>query len=309
MRLSRCSPRRGARAKRMRDNVGTPATRVLSTTFWHGRGGLCKKGFFSDMELRPFQRRFLARALSDHVDTSVLSLPRGNGKSTLSAYILQRCLTPDDQLFEAGAEYLLGAASLEQARNAYRPLRAALEDSGEYRFIDSVTRLGITHVATNTKLRVMSSNAKTAFGIVGTPVCVLDEPGSWETTGGALMFDALVTAQGKPESRLRLLFTGTLAPSSSGWWTDLVDGAHTALSTYRRCRVNGRRGTSGRRSKRRIRSWRCTRLSGKAARGTGRGPIGHSAQGAFPELSAQRPCQRRILDLANGRRLAAHDGP
>ena len=54
------------------------------------------------MELRPFQRRFLARALSDRVDTSVLSLPRGNGKSTLAAYILERCLTPGDRLFEAG---------------------------------------------------------------------------------------------------------------------------------------------------------------------------------------------------------------
>ena len=48
--------------------------------------------------------------------------------------------------------------------------------------------------------------------------------GAGKSPGGALMFDALVTAQGKPESRLRLLFTGTLAPSSSGWWTDLVDG-------------------------------------------------------------------------------------
>ncbi len=183
------------------------------------------------MELRPFQRKFIAKALSDSVDTAVLSIPRGNGKSTLSAFILERCLTPGDRLFESGAEYLLGAASLEQARNAYRPLRAALEPTGDYRFIDSVTRLGITHKPTNTKLRVMSSNAKTAFGIVGTPVCVLDEPGAWEVTGGALMFDALVTAQGKPESRLKLLFTGTLAPSTGGWWTDLVDGSSHG-STY-----------------------------------------------------------------------------
>ena len=193
------------------------------------------------MELRPFQRRFLAQALSDSVDTSVLSIPRGNGKSTLSAYILERCLTPGDPLFEAGAEYLLGAASLEQARNAYRPLRAALEPTGDYRFIDSVTRLGITHEETNTKLRVLSSNAKTAFGIVGTPLAVLDEPGSWEVTGGSLMHDALATAQGKPESRLRLIFTGTLAPSTAGWWTDLVDGGSFA-STYGQA-LQGERST------------------------------------------------------------------
>ena len=182
------------------------------------------------MNLRPFQKKFLSRALSESIDTAALSIPRGNGKSTLAAYILERCLTPGDDLFEPGAEYLLGAASLEQARNAYRPLRAALEDSGEYRFIDSVTRLGITHKPTNTKLRVMSSNAKAAFGIVGTPLAVLDEPGSWEVTGGTLMWDAMSTAQGKPESRLRLLFTGTLAPSTAGWWTELIDqGSHGSV--------------------------------------------------------------------------------
>ena len=179
------------------------------------------------MNLRPFQKKFLSKAFSERVGTSVLSLPRGNGKSTLAAHILERCLSPGDKLFEEGAEYLLGAASLEQARNAYRPLRGALlerEDSDDYRFIDSITRLGITHKPTNTKLRVMSSNAKAAFGIVGTPLAVLDEPGSWEVSGGTLMWDALTTAQGKPDSRLRLLFTGTLAPSTAGWWTDLVDG-------------------------------------------------------------------------------------
>ena len=191
-----------------------------------GRGvtASCKS---ESLALRPFQRRFLSGFERPDIQTGVLSLPRGNGKSTLTAYILERCLTPGDPLFEAGAEYLLGAASLEQARNSFRPLRDALEPTGSYRFIDSITRLGITHKPTNTKLRVMSSNAKTAFGIVGTPLAVLDEPGAWEVRGGELMYDALSTAQGKPGSRLRLLFVGTLAPATSGWWHDLVArGSH-----------------------------------------------------------------------------------
>ena len=175
------------------------------------------------LDLRPFQRRFLKRALAPGIRTAALSLPRGEGKSTLAAYILQRCMTPGDELFKAGAEYLLCAASLEQARNAYRPIREALEPTGEYRFIDSVTRIGITHKRTNTKLRVMSSNAKTAFGIVGTPVLVADEPGAWETVGGTLMNDAITTAQGKLDSALRVIYIGTLAPASSGWWHDLVE--------------------------------------------------------------------------------------
>ena len=201
------------------------------------------------IDLLPFQRRFLKQAFSPKYDAAALSIPRGNGKSTLAAHILERCLTIGDPLNEPGAEYLLGAASLEGARFVYRPLREALEgrgrgghdegrhdqggayaSGGAYRFIDSVTRLGIVHKATNTRLRVQSSNAKTAFGIVGTPLAVLDEPGAWETVGGQLMADALFTAQAKPGSSLRLIFIGTLAPADMGWWHELIEGG--GVSTY-----------------------------------------------------------------------------
>ena len=183
------------------------------------------------IELRPFQRRFLARALAPGTDTAVLSGPRGLGKSTLASFILSRCLTPGDELFVEGAEYGLMAASLEQARLCFRPLRAELEPRGGYRFIDSVTRLGVTHVPTNTRLRVLSSNAKTAFGLVGMPLLVADEPGAYEVVGGQLMNDAIQTAQGKPGSPLRVIYIGTLAPAPSGWWHDLVDGG-SRRSTY-----------------------------------------------------------------------------
>ena len=85
-------------------------------------------------------------------------------------------------------------------------------------------------MASNTRLRVQSSNAKGAFGIVGTPLAVLDEPGAWETVGGQLMADALFTAQGKPDSDLRLIFIGTLAPADMGWWHELIEG--DGVSTY-----------------------------------------------------------------------------
>ena len=158
------------------------------------------------IDLLPSQRRFLRGALAPGVRTGALSLSRGEGKSTLAAYILERCMTPGDELFKAGAEYLLCAASLEQARNVYRPIRAEIEPTGEYLFHDGVTRLGITHVESNTKLRVMSSNGKTAFGIVGTPLIVADEPGAWEIVGGGLMHDAITTAQGKPDSLVKTRF-------------------------------------------------------------------------------------------------------
>ena len=183
------------------------------------------------MKLRAFQRRFIRGALAPGIDTAALSIPRGNGKSWLAAHILTRCMTPGDELHQAGAEYLLCAASLEQARLSYLFTRADLEPTGEYRFLDSVTRIGITHRESNTRLRVMSSKAKSAFGIVHCPLLVADEPGCWETTNGTLMFDAIQTAQGKPGSAMRAVYIGTLAPSGGGWWHDLVAGG-TNGTTY-----------------------------------------------------------------------------
>ena len=177
------------------------------------------------MELRPFQKRFLQRAFAPQITTAALSIPRGNGKSTLAAHILERALTPGDPLFQPGVELLLGSSTLEQSRNVFSPLRAALEPTGAYRFIDSITRVGILHKASNTRLRVASSNAKGIFGLVGVPLVIIDEPGSLEVVGGQLLHDAIQTAMGKPESPLRVIYIGTIAPgSASGWWADLVDG-------------------------------------------------------------------------------------
>ena len=141
----------------------------------------------------------------------------------MASNILEDCLIPGRDLFEEGKEYVLCAASIEQARHVFKPLRAELEPTGQYRFLDSQRSLGITHKQTNTKLRVQSSNGKTAMGLVNVPIVIADEPGSWEYAGGQLMADAILTAMGKPDSTLRAIFIGTLAPARAGWWHDLVD--------------------------------------------------------------------------------------
>ena len=181
--------------------------------------------------LRTFQKRFLRGSLAPGIDVAALSIPRGNGKSWLAAHLLQRALTPGDSLNVPGAEYLLCSGSIEQARLCFRFIRAELEPSGEYGFLDSSTRIGIRHKRSNTRLRVLSSNGKTAMGIVGCPLLVADEPGSWEINGGILMFDAITTALGKPASPMKAVFIGTLAPAMRGWWHDLIaDG--TTGTTY-----------------------------------------------------------------------------
>ena len=142
-----------------------------------------------------------------------------------SLRFLIRCMTPGDPLHQPGKEYILGAATLEQARFTYSFIREALEPTGEYRWIDSTTRLGATHLPTNTKLRAISSNAKSSFGLVNVPVVVIDEPGALEIVGGQMLSDSLFTAQGKVGSRLKLILAGTLGPMATHpghWWWDLV---------------------------------------------------------------------------------------
>ena len=182
------------------------------------------------IELRPFQKKFIKAVENPAFDTVILCGPRSLGKTFVAGHILARCLTPGDPLNEPGKEYVLGAASLEQSRLTYAFIRKALEPTGEYRWIDSATRLGVTHVQSNTKLRAISSNSKTALGLVGVPKLTLDEPGALEIVGGQNLSDTLFTAQGKPGSNLKLILIGTLAPGGTQaghWWYDLVQAGTT----------------------------------------------------------------------------------
>lgn len=182
------------------------------------------------MKLRPFQTRFVKAATAPAIETAALTLPRGNGKSWLAGELVRRAMTPGDPLFVVGSESVLVAASIEQAKIVFRFARAGLEAEGGYRFLDSATRAGIMHRATNTRLRVVGSNGKTAMGLVNCPLVVADEPGAWEVNGGQLLHDAIQTAQGKPGSPLRAVYIGTLAPATSGWWHELVeDGSHGSV--------------------------------------------------------------------------------
>ena len=176
------------------------------------------------LKLLKFQRQFIRAATSPEIDTAVLSMPRGNGKSTLAAHLASRILTPADKLFQPGSESVIIASSLEQGRIIYRLTRDMLGGQGnrDYRFADSLTRIHVTHRATKTALQVRGSNAKHVMGLTNCPWVIAEEGGSWETAGGELMHNAIQTAQGKPGSPLTALYIGTIAPADSGWWPELV---------------------------------------------------------------------------------------
>ena len=115
--------------------------------------------------LLPFQKRFISAATRPGTDIACWSAPRGNGKTFLASQILTRVLTPTDKMFVKGAESILVAGSVEQARICYRFVCAELDGIDGYKYQDSANRIGIRHVATGTRLRVLSSSGKRAMGL------------------------------------------------------------------------------------------------------------------------------------------------
>ena len=184
-------------------------------------------GFHNVHELRPFQRRFLRRAFAPGVRLAALSLARGNGKSTLAGRLLADFMRSAPGGPDRGKEAILLAGSVEQARIVFRALRDDLGETAGFKWTDSANRIGARHKDSNTRVRVISSNAKAAFGLVGNPIVVGDEPGTWEVRGGELMYDALATSLGKPDNGMRVILIGTVAPAVRGWWPDLIaKGTH-----------------------------------------------------------------------------------
>ena len=121
----------------------------------------------------------------------------------------------------AGArkEVVLFSGSIEQCRLVYRAALEHLEPLADYRIVDSATRVAITHLPTAARLKAIGSSPRTSLGLVGVPYAILDEPAALHTAGGTALWDAILTAQGKPDSRLKAILIGTLAPAAPGsWW-------------------------------------------------------------------------------------------
>ena len=167
-------------------------------------------------DLLPFQRRFLKEAFAPGIEIAALSLPRGNGKTTLLGYLATRAMTPGDELFVPGAQNVLIAGSIKQSRPGFRLARAELGEDG-YRYEDSNQVVKILHPESQTRLDINAANAKTAYGWLNARLILVDEgaavpPGLW---------DAIATTTGK--SLTTIVVCGTLAPSGrDDWWPKLV---------------------------------------------------------------------------------------
>ena len=113
-----------------------------------------------------------------------------------------------------GTESHIVAASIGQARRStFKLLREFCESSErvmEYSISENNQTCQVLHKPTNTRVSVLASSGKTSQGLVRCPWLFADEPGSWETTGGRLLHEAIQTAQGKPGTNFRAIYIGTL---------------------------------------------------------------------------------------------------
>lgn len=188
------------------------------------------------MDLLSFQRRFIKNVLRPGIRTACLSLPRGNGKTTLTAWLASRILDPNDELFTDGKESHIVAASLGQAqRTLFKQLRTFLKNPNDYKIADSANNVAyVMHKKTGTKISLLTASYRSAQGIVDCPWIFADEPAAWQTLGGSAMHTAIRTAQGKPGSRLKTVYIGTRSPADSdSWWIQLLDkGSHGSTFVY-----------------------------------------------------------------------------
>ena len=134
------------------------------------------------INLRPFQHKFLKGMLKPGILTSCLSTPRGQGKSTLMAWMALQTLVPGSPLFQAKAENHLVAASLGQCRRTtfgvLRRMVESLPNAGEYLIADNSLTARIRHPKTRTELSVLPASGKSAMGIVNSKWIFCDEPAS-----------------------------------------------------------------------------------------------------------------------------------
>lgn len=120
----------------------------------HAKGELGGKPFL----LQQWQQEYLRALFAEEngrrkVRTSLLALPRKNGKSTLAAGIALRAMLED----EPGAEVYSCAASRDQARLVFDTARIAVEQSPVLRQHLKVYRNAIVRESTHSTYKALSA--------------------------------------------------------------------------------------------------------------------------------------------------------
>jgi phage terminase large subunit-like protein len=165
----------------------------------HAKGELGGKPFL----LQPWQQGYIRSLFAEvngrrKVRTSLLAIPRKNGKSTLAAGIALRCLLED----EPGAEVYSCAASRDQARLVFDTARIAVEQSPTLSSLLKVYRNAIVRESTHSTYKSLSAEAGLQHGLSPHAV-VFDEL----HVSNREMWEVMLSGQGARRNPLTVALT------------------------------------------------------------------------------------------------------
>jgi len=175
------------------------AVRFFEKHLTHAKGELGGKPFL----LQPWQRNYVRALFAEEdnrrkVRTSLLALPRKNGKSTLAAGIALRCLLEP----EPGAEVYSCAASRDQARLVFDTAKIAVEQSPALSAQLKVYRNAIVRESSHATYKSLSAEAGLQHGLSPHAV-VFDEL----HVSNREMWEVMLSGQGARRNPLTVALT------------------------------------------------------------------------------------------------------
>ncbi|MEM1396050.1 MAG: terminase large subunit [Pseudomonadota bacterium] len=184
------------------------------------------------LKLAGFQKSFLEGAYADGIDTAVLSVGRGGGKSTLTAGLALGHLVPvlDTQ---PRRDVLIIARSRDQAAVCFKLAEGLSRSLPEWMQAKLTIRRGnrlemvYDECDGESFLRVVAADGKNLLG--SGPTCVVeDERGSWDGPKGDAVEESVRTGLGKRDGRLFIISTSAEndAHSFSRWIDEPPEGCY-----------------------------------------------------------------------------------
>ena len=175
------------------------AVRFFEKHLTHAKGELGGKPFLLERWQKDYVRSLFAEVNGRRkVRTSLLAIPRKNGKSTLAAGIALRCLLED----EPGAEVYSCAASRDQARLVFDTARIAVEQSPTLSSLLKVYRNAIVRESTHSTYKSLSAEAGLQHGLSPHAV-VFDEL----HVSNREMWEVMLSGQGARRNPLTVALT------------------------------------------------------------------------------------------------------
>lgn len=170
----------------------------------------------------------LLQAVPRHSEI-LLTMPRGNGKTTITSAIARSALRPGGALFVPRGQIVLAASSLKQAAIAFNHIKFFMQDDlydedgkerkDTWRIKDNSQVMSIEHRKTGTKLITIGSDSDRSHGL-GPSVILADEPSRWKRQGESLIV-SLMTAMVK-QSNPKLFIIGTKPADPSHWFSKML---------------------------------------------------------------------------------------